>query len=794
MLGADFHKKLSTEPRRRYGEVDDLVDSTTLEECTEPYSGAPTSMRFEEHLLRKWSADLAERRLLVVYSHSQRVIQNVHLALMASSRFDGVSARRLKTEYARKIGSFGYCLARSTSDNETLVLAEARDDYGTQRFMDDLFADSALNWTAHTQRLERQKRCLIVLTTNDHVLRYRGNRGMIPVAEVPFEFALISELEPDDVRAAQLAEQFVRRSSAGVFGASRADQAESLEKLVEDRTFLQALEGAIRAPETRVSLGDNPLEDAVQFVAAFFPKISVADFQELVLLLVGDATEPLVTAVPVAKPEDRASTSDLPRTTLADRFRTSNHRILKDIGLHVVTESSLTTQYPTVAFKDSRTRNLVSEGFASEHHFSFLAMFGKLRQAGVLFHQSDAVVSAVVRLAAAQMLKSPHRYGVQWIVELLLAAGERIDGVQIEVKAAEEMAKAGALIAGLQAQQHQHHLILERLEILIRAMLEHPTLQRTIQEAGEQLCSAGQFGIVLNLAARLDRAPDLDVLSWLRRVIDEGHDTDRVRASRQLQSLGCRPSALSSADTPSGAARVLLELRGWATEGAKERPSRRVAFEVMVRIGEHALGASPFLGEDERSRRRPGLLEWVNQPSTTVPQVDEFVGWLVSAETESLLEDTDDALLELGHALFYCWYRPLGRWLPDEGESLGSELADIWQGALNRAVRLHPEPTATLFLSIVFADCVQRSEAEATGVTLLTSAINRCARRGQLRAWRVLLQAHVASTQKVRRALQLAEPKLSKQQRVTCSQLRTRAQLLDQIWRGFSDGLKESSS
>jgi len=258
MLGADFHKKLSTEPRRRYGEVDDLVDSTTLEECTEPYSAAPTSMKFEEHLLRKWSADLAERRLLVVYSHSQRVIQNVHLALMASSRFDGVSARRLKTEYARKTGSFGYCLARSTSDNETLVLAEARDDYGTQRFMDDLFADSALNWSAHTQRLERQKRCVIVLTTNDHVVRYRGNRGMIPVAEIPFEFALISELELDDVRAAQLAEQFVRRSSAGEFGASRADQAEFLEKRVEDRTFLPALEGTIRATETRVSLGENP--------------------------------------------------------------------------------------------------------------------------------------------------------------------------------------------------------------------------------------------------------------------------------------------------------------------------------------------------------------------------------------------------------------------------------------------------------------------------------------------------------------------------------------------------------
>jgi hypothetical protein len=795
---AEFQKHAKSLPSYA-GEVDQS-DAKTLEEFTDPYSRGRTTLRFAERELKGWITALTERRILVIHCQSQKVIQNVVHELMDSVHFRDVTTLALRKDCGKQSSSFTHCLQRSAANKETLVLVEAT-DISKQPFMDDLFADSALSWSSHAQTLERQKRRVLVLTTTEHLARYRP--GMIPVVEIPVEFALISETESDDSRVAQLAEEFTSRSAKGEFGPSRAAQAACLEKYLADGNFLQIMAGRGAPPslEPSVVLGDDPLADTVQFVAAFFPKVAVADFQELVLCIVGDDTDPLTpSALPpqVVKMENGSTALETQRPRLAERFRTSNHRLLKELGLYVTTESSLVAQFQSVAFRDERQRGQVVDKFASEHHFFFLEAFEKLRESGVLFHESDAVVNAFVRLAAAQMVRNPHRYGVQWLLDLLLAAGERIDVVHVEVNDADERARAEALMTLLDAHQARHRRIFEQLEILLRAMLDHPGLRGTIQDTCARLCSMGAHGAVLELARRLERAPDLDVLSWLRRVLDEGDETSRERAVTQLESLGCRPSAVSGGDDLAhGAGRVLLQLGNWAKEGASGRPSRQLALEVVARIGEHALGTSPLLDERMRSRRSPGLLEWVRLPSASKAQIGEFVEWLVSPQCEEFFEE-EPRRSELSRAVFIRWYAHpyLLEWLPDEGGSLVLELVEVWHDALSRTARESDRPTAALFQTVVFADCAQRLEGDAAGpgMAALKSAVDRHANARQVRAWRTLLHAHVASTQKIRRALQRAETQLSRQQREQTVRIRARAQQLDVLWRGFSESLSQPAA
>ena len=184
-------------------------------------------------------------------------------------------------------------------------------------------------------------------------------------------------------------------------------------------------------------------------------------------------------------------------------------------------------------------------------------------------------------------------------------------------------------------------------------------------------------------------------------------------------------------------------------------------------------------------------------PSTSKAQIGEFVEWLVSPQCEEFFE-AEPRRSELSSAVFIRWYAhpSLVEWLPDAGASLVLELVEVWHDALSRTARGSDRPTAALFQTVVFADCAQRLEGDAAGpgMTAMKSAINVHASARQVRAWRTLLHAHVASTQKIRRALQRAEPQLSKQRREQSARIRARAQQLDVLWRRFSESLNQPAA
>jgi hypothetical protein len=791
------------------------LQSSTFEEYVIGYTLQGLSMRFDQTQIRAWVTRLLERRTLVIHSPSQKVLQCVLNEIAQSVHFGKAQHAVLNPTISGTLRDLELCFASARTTENTLLFVDAMGPV-KQGFLDDLFDSPSVAWSLHQERLERLNRHMVVTTTPAQLARCNGADGMIPVLEIPFELALISEVEPESERANKLTAEFKRRAERGDWGPTREAQCRALEELILRERLRSCLESGsqLEPPAPGPEIGVDPLVDAVLFVATYFAEIPVADFQDLVLCIVADELEPLAKneasadASSAAKPKATESTPAKatsaetgepakvapppPLRRVSERFRAQSQKLLKQLGLRVTTESSLLAKFPSVGFVSPRQRNIVAEQFAAEHHFYYLETFAKLKAAGLLFHDSEAVVQAFVSLAAAQMVGNPQRYGFPWLQDLIVSAGPRLDGVRVEVANPEQRDQALTLVKMLEEHQARHRFIYDRLYFLVREMLAHPSLRGVVHETCTRLCQLSLHEAVLDLAIRLQGVPDFDVLVWFQRVLDEGNAALKQRAAGQL----CRLASGGGVGSTGGAtaARVLVELRKWALQGVSGRPSREAAFQIAVRIGENALASCPLL--ENARRRSPGLLDWLEHASSTPEAPDAVVEWLLSPSFARHL-DEDPAWPRLMAGMFFGWLTHAGiiQLLPDGGEKLREQLDELWDQAVYHLLRADERPSGWVLQTVVLADFVQRTGASSLpALASLNRALEAHATPAQLRAWVALFRTLVTSLQRLQGTLLRAEPKLSRQGRENAKRVRQRAKEVEGHWRSFGESLARPRS
>ena len=397
---------------------------------------------------------------------------------------------------------------------------------------------------------------------------------------------------------------------------------------------------------------ETPVENAVIFVATFFKKLPVNDFQRVLLALLSNRTIELESST------DKAPQQKPLRQIWAD----SRQRILKTCQLQI-----LSTKPPTIQFEDSEARNAFELIFESRCVFIFDELSKTVDASGLLFDPSEVVSRAAMELTRKRIRGGFDSFGDEFLLSLLISFESDPDHSRA-------FARERIKNILLNWSESTRHLALTRIAALFALLIEDQSAD-AVDQALKTLLETGCYKEVLQLLARLGQSEFSERrIGLIRRVMDEADPDAKDAAYRLLYSWGSLGGAK--------AALVLSNVYVWRdNDGA---PSAAFANRLLEDLSEWAMTSSTGLASHpiasalaaDQLRART-LSEWLVEPAKN-PTIH-------SAPETSILQ----SLLE------FLWIlpRPLPEDFFTEHHNLCSWVQATWTMVYHEALfeRIHDE-------------------------------------------------------------------------------------------------------
>ncbi|HEX8907018.1 MAG TPA: hypothetical protein VF771_19365, partial [Longimicrobiaceae bacterium] len=498
-------------------------------------------------------AALHSERLLFISCADVVIAKEAAHALVDALRLPPERARLLHFDRASADDSRHtfYALFENPQDcdGEVLVVVDAL-SLGARTFLDSLtnaqslWADGVL-----TQTL-RQNRAMMICLAEPQRCATRRHPGTEPPAAhwpVPFLEHLLRGPFPAGYR--QAAETIAGQRAAGRWSRDDAELCRQLRDCIARGELAAVIEAGGLPPVAERDLpaeDDRPLHVAARYAGGFFPRLAPAEFDRLIIALLGDET----VSVPIPPPPQPAGDGAVRPTEawkekrLAELWREGADRVLKECRLVVARDAA---SGPGIAFAEPGLGERVRGWFEGESPFYLHARFRAVHHARLLFDPSDALAARVVRMTVEMAEAYPDSYGRDWVLGLL--DGER-------------------------ATAHNFN----RSADLLRGMCEHAALVSTVHAVLEQLLSTGSQRATLELVTRLRFAPGFDVFPWLQRLVDGRDEAVRDSAYRflydELTGMG-----LQVYPTLQGVARWLPHRE---LDPDEYRPSHRLSLQLLM--------------------------------------------------------------------------------------------------------------------------------------------------------------------------------------------------------------------
>lgn len=377
-------------------------------------------------------------------------------------------------------------------------------------------------------------------------------------------------------------------------------------------------------PPAEVLRDDTPLENTVTFVATYFKRLSAADFQTVLLKLLGEQNVEIT--LPGPNPGAEIIRPKLLRQIWTERRQT------------VLTSCSLrpTGLPPVVEFNPIEIRDRLERDFESQFVFLWEDMYRGVESSGLLFDEKESVSDAVMRLTARRFKNNPDAQSDEFLARLILSAGNSAKHAEVGLERMREV------FSGLNGSRRQH--VMNRLGTLFNFLLEEKC-DAVVDRQMKALLDAQCQGEALQLLPRLANSQYLEKkLFVLRRILNEGGESFREAGYRLLLEWALQGGWNSAA--------LLKNVYAWCD--GELSPSCHAAMQLLVHvsqwgmtpssIGETHILASAFLAADPETR------------SVLIP-------WLLSLETGP--GDWQQAEWKLGTALLaFLWIMP--RPIPDD--------------------------------------------------------------------------------------------------------------------------------
>lgn len=297
---------------------------------------------------------------------------------------------------------------------------------------------------------------------------------------------------------------------------------------------------------------DNPIANSVKttllYVASFFPKLSLRDFERIVLFLLQKRTVTVTVPSKITNEKGETQFVETPAekqlTQIWQDSLAQRDQFLGECYLRAVrSEDSL----KTIDFSFFYLRKDVKRCFEEELALYLEEQFKRIRF--LLFDSSSRVAINAIDLSVEMAISNPDIYGKYWLCSILefLSILELANALAKE-KGSELSSEQWLqiLMLGLTEGQRNELKLFEiflnpigkkqrrqfvflRLSSLISKMLEHPHLQDEVESFFDWAIQNKFQDAVLEIIKPLQSAQNFNQLYWLKQLLDRGNAEIRYK-------------------------------------------------------------------------------------------------------------------------------------------------------------------------------------------------------------------------------------------------------------------------
>ena len=320
-------------------------------------------------------------------------------------------------------------------------------------------------------------------------------------------------------------------------------------KSPEERNRLKKERLAVTSP-ARVFEKQDDLVLSLVFLVTYFPDLTVNEFRELVDTILEGETEkveapaekeptvaniislaPVTSLVPATATTEKPAASKGKTISLTEKWRSAPDTFLQKAGIRAFYSESIGIEI--IDFEDGNFRAKCKAYLESHYFITVQKLFDKLffeeRQLFV-WKENSRVFASLVNLAGYFASKDPDYY----CIKLLLVSTIGIN------KDAEELWHY--MESKFELEEFKKNS-LGRVSKLIIGMLEYTRLFPKVNDFFSELIKWKQYGAVLELLSKLPSGSPIDVLNWIRYIINNGPCNTKVLALDYLVKRVLRTSA-----------------------------------------------------------------------------------------------------------------------------------------------------------------------------------------------------------------------------------------------------------
>lgn len=568
---------------------------------------------FELEALIGHLAELREWRLLVLNCFDDALADAAVSELIGSLDPDGECRkfylhcdRDRRNSAESDVGIELFSSREADSQTPSIVLVDASGKRGTP-FLESLVGNRQTAWNLSGD-LESNNLWLICRGNSAHLRRRVSEDGALfffPCWEMDCLPELLQRHFPD--RHGLLRDRIERQRREGKWPEDDGAVCSRVRGLIAGGRLDEELEGLehAEAPARRENYaragfirshfkGGDSVEDTVLYVAAYFPDLNPHEFNRVVsALLEGLTTKVAVPAPkPAAAPDDKAHVRADDKTggqppapgpsgpepepfvweeqPLLRSWQDKADEILGECRLETVVGKDSGRR---LDFKDPALRHELRAYLEAERGFYLRKQFERVLRLGLLFDRSLNISEGVIDVTVNTALESPDTFSRDWLYDMVTALSPLIEAAGQEVVSADGAAYRPALPADVEAAMR---VIYSTVARLVRKMLEHPPLEKSLSTFFMQLMATGQHEAALEIVRRLQTSRQVE-MRWIRQLFDQGNETIRLRTYFALYERVWQRDA--------GIYEVLQALESWLPEGGRESfnysPSNQYALRLM---------------------------------------------------------------------------------------------------------------------------------------------------------------------------------------------------------------------
>ena len=255
---------------------------------------------------------------------------------------------------------------------------------------------------------------------------------------------------------------------------------------------------------------DRQVEKSAAFVAAFFKRLSLKEFDYLMEILLSNQAEKIQKVTKVASNQAKVEEVQVPAL---ERWHNERDAICENLGISVYNQSF----DQTIGFTHETLSARLREQFYSQPKL-LVALYRRLDHSRLLFtaELSPRLQRRMLLLAADMARVQPGEFGEEWLKNIVLDFLQEVAfnaSFSVDSEDIFEILRAGAVSNSVRLRFFQ------RLGALCRGLYRNAASHQSVEKFLIYLVEEGEFETVHSLCNQLRGTHDFEYYPWIRRLL-----------------------------------------------------------------------------------------------------------------------------------------------------------------------------------------------------------------------------------------------------------------------------------